>query len=225
MTINFPNNPTQGNTYTYQEITYTYIQPDTAFDGYWAVVNPSSLSAATSAEINAGTTNDKFNTPLGLQGSKYVREEASGETVLNHNGAERLKTTAQGVEVADRLTLGGDTYKDGVKVGITELWSGVPTITGDITLTTSFESFDYLVFVKEVTSTGGGLTKARGVYESQARVAQLLTAKKVQGCPIGDSHGSHHTWVTRVDATTLNLDTYYDRYVGGIIQILGIKMP
>ncbi len=108
MAIDFPDSPVNGNTYTYLNINYTFLQPNPAFDGYWAVVDPAALSAATSTDINEGTSNDRYNTPFALNGSKYVREdEASGETVLNHNGTERLKTTAQGVEVTGKLLVGG----------------------------------------------------------------------------------------------------------------------
>ncbi len=144
MAINFPNSPVNGNTYTYQNIVYTFVQPDTSFDGYWAVVNPSDLSAATSAEINEGTTDSKFNTPLGLNGSKYVREdEASGETTLNHNGVERLKTTAQGTVLSGKLLLSGDTEKGGVKVGFTELYSGAAIVhAGNVPLDHPITDFD-----------------------------------------------------------------------------------
>lgn len=108
MAINFPDIPTHGNTYSYLNINYTFINPDPAEVGYWAVVDPAALSAATSADIDAGTSNDRYNTPQALNGSKYVREdEASGETVLNHNGAERLKTTAQGVVVTGQIDING----------------------------------------------------------------------------------------------------------------------
>ena len=87
---------------------YTYLRPIPANLGYWAVVGISSISPATVISLNEGTANNEYATPLGLAGSKYVREDqASGETVLNANGTERLKATAQGVEVTGVLLVGG----------------------------------------------------------------------------------------------------------------------
>lgn len=131
MAINFPDSPVNGNTYTYLNINYTFLQPNPAFDGYWTVVDPAALSAATSTDINEGTSNDRYNTPLALNGSKYVREdEANGETMLNHNGTERLKTTAQGVEVTGKLKLGGDLETSTGEVAAYVVRSGFVNING-----------------------------------------------------------------------------------------------
>jgi len=108
MVIDFPSNPVNGNTYTYLGIQYTYIKEPPSIEGYWAVKTPSTVGVAATTDINEGTDNAKYVTPLGLNGSKYVREdESTGETVLNNSGLERLKTTVQGVEVTGSLKVNG----------------------------------------------------------------------------------------------------------------------
>ena len=108
MAINFPDSPIDGNQYTYNDIVYTYKKSG-ANEGYWTVLTPSSVGVATPTEINEGTDNQKYASPQGLAGSKYVREdEASGETVLNADGLERLKATAQGVEATGTLKVSGE---------------------------------------------------------------------------------------------------------------------
>lgn len=146
MAVDFPTNPVDGSTYEYQNVVYVYVTTSGA-DGYWAVRRPGQLSPATSGELNEGTSNTKYATPLGLAGSKYVREDqAIGETVLNHSGAERLKTTAQGVETSGRLTLGGDTYKDGIKVGRTTLIDDEVLRNGEVMITREqVDSYDMFI--------------------------------------------------------------------------------
>lgn len=111
MAINFPSNPIDGNQYTFNNIVFTYKKPSGA-DGYWAVLTPSTAGVATAAEIDEGTNNEKYASPAGLEGSKYVREdETSGETVLNYNNVERVKADAQGVVVTGRMILDGKLVK------------------------------------------------------------------------------------------------------------------
>ena len=108
MVINFPSNPVNGNTYIYLGIQYTYIKEPPAIEGYWAVKTPATVGIATPTDINEGTDSVKYITPLGLNGSRYVSEdESTGETVLDNSGLERLKTTAQGVEVTGSLKVNG----------------------------------------------------------------------------------------------------------------------
>lgn len=118
MAIDFPDTPVDGNTYTYNDVTYTYLQPSPPVDGYWTVLTPATVSPATVLEVNEGTELVKYVTPFNLNGSKYVREdEVSGETTLDHSSAERLKTTAQGVEVTGQFKLGsGLQQNDGTDI-------------------------------------------------------------------------------------------------------------
>ncbi len=116
--IDFPLNPTHGNTYTYLDIQYTFYKPTTA-EGYWRVATPASVGVATPTEINEGTDNAKYVTPQGLDSSEYVREDkTSGETVLDYAGSERLKASNAGVEITGKLLLDGDVEKDGSVVPI-----------------------------------------------------------------------------------------------------------
>lgn len=111
--IDFPNNPTNGSTYSYQGIKYTFHKPTTA-EGYWRVTTPTTLGVATPTEINEGTDNAKYVTPMGLDSSEYVREDkTSGETVLNSSGSERLKTVGTGVEVTGNLDFSGNLVYSG----------------------------------------------------------------------------------------------------------------
>jgi len=128
MAINFPNTPVNGNTYTYIGIQYTYIKVPPTTEGYWAVKTPATIGVATPTNINEGTDNAKYVTPLGLNGSKYVREdESTGETVLNNSGLERLKTTVQGVEVTGSLRVNGAPVATG-SANSSEVDAGVDTV-------------------------------------------------------------------------------------------------
>lgn len=105
MAINFPNNPVNGNTYKYLNTSYTYVQAGTD-EGYWRVTLPVLSGRATVDDINEGTDNDKYVPSFALNLSKYVREdEDSGDTTLNSNGIERLKTSQVGVNVTGTLAI------------------------------------------------------------------------------------------------------------------------
>jgi hypothetical protein len=114
MAINFPNTPVNGSTYDYLKVRYTYTKPNAAYEGYWRVTTPGSVGIATSVEIDASADDAKYITPEGLGGSQYVREDgASGETTLNYNGSERLKTDSTGVEVTGNFVLPGTLVNKG----------------------------------------------------------------------------------------------------------------
>ena len=70
MAINFPNNPVDANTYTYNSVTYVYSQ-DGVDEGFWRVGVPASSGVASPLEIDTGTNNIKYVTPYGLNESKY----------------------------------------------------------------------------------------------------------------------------------------------------------
>ena len=71
MAINFPNNPVHGNTYVYNMVTYQYVNPVLADEGYWRVALPATSGVATPAEIDAGVDDVKYLTPAGIEESKY----------------------------------------------------------------------------------------------------------------------------------------------------------
>lgn len=111
MAINFPNTPVDGSTYTYQTIKYTFIQPNNLVDGYWTVLTTADVGVATPTEIDVGTDNAKYISPLGLVGSKYVREdENTEETVLKSGGLNRLVAKADGVDFVGKMTRNGVDY-------------------------------------------------------------------------------------------------------------------
>lgn len=225
MAVDFPTNPVDGSTYEYLNVVYVYVATSGA-DGYWAVRRPGQLSPATSGDLNEGTSNNKYATPLGLAGSKYVREDqVSGETVLNHSGTERLKTTAQGVETIGRLTLGGDTYKDGVKVGTTILWNGTAHDGTTMNLSQSIEDFDLIIINGNFSYSGN---KGIGLASATMRPSQLISAGYASVNNVtGTSTSSEHAWlgVQYVSPLVLVGNHTIDGYYGDVNEVLGVKFP
>ncbi len=116
MAINFPNNPLDGATYTFNNVGYRFIRPNLSNTGYWAVATPATAGLATPTDIDAGSDNSKYITPLGLDGSKYVREDqTSGNTELKHKGSTRVKTTNTGVEMTGNVLINGVPLADYIK--------------------------------------------------------------------------------------------------------------
>jgi hypothetical protein len=108
MAINFPSSPAGGSTYDYEGVRYTWL--DRSPDGYWKVGEPGQLGPATGAEVDTGTDNDKFVTPLSMGESKYVKEESNGVTTLDYNGAGKLSTSNAGVGVTGDVTVSDDIF-------------------------------------------------------------------------------------------------------------------
>jgi hypothetical protein len=99
MAINFPNNPIDGNTYDYASVKYSYVDLGGG-SGFWKTVTADS-GPATSSEVDAGTSSDKYATPSSLEGSKYNSRgtsasrdvgTASNEISLNSDIAVLLST-------------------------------------------------------------------------------------------------------------------------------------
>lgn len=102
MAINFPDSPVNGSTYDYQGIRYTYVV--TGSTGYWRVITAGNTGSATVAEIDAGLIDNKYATPLNLEGSKYEAGlHADGVSYDNSDGA--LDATAATVQAAIRAVL------------------------------------------------------------------------------------------------------------------------
>tara|TARA_R110000824_G_scaffold23140_5_gene83487 strand:- start:13192 stop:13800 length:609 start_codon:yes stop_codon:yes gene_type:complete len=97
MAINFPNSPTAGSTYTYQGITYTWIDTSGGggADGYWKVNTPGSVGIATGAEVDTGTDNAKYVTPLAMEDSSYIKESYydSRQAIFTIEGASDWNVT------------------------------------------------------------------------------------------------------------------------------------
>ena len=96
MAIDFPNSPVQGSTYSYLGITYTY-EDTGGGTGFWKVSTPGNTGIATSAEVDTGTNNSKYLTPLAIDGSKYgVAYDAAGTaaTANTGTGANDVPTNA-----------------------------------------------------------------------------------------------------------------------------------
>ncbi len=70
MAIDFPNSPSNGTTYTYLGVKYTYVDSGGGL-GYWKVDTVGSVGSASQPEIDAGVNNTKYITPYGLHYSKY----------------------------------------------------------------------------------------------------------------------------------------------------------
>ncbi len=93
MAINFPNNPLDGNTYTYEGVKYTF--KDTGSGGYWYLKDLGTATAATTADVNAGTDNTKYVTSDSLSGSTYdtrITSNANGITSLSNSKANTSGT-------------------------------------------------------------------------------------------------------------------------------------
>jgi hypothetical protein len=93
MAINFPNNPLDGNTYTYEGVKYTF--KDTGSGGYWYLKDLGTATAATTADVNAGTDNTKYVTSDSLSGSTYdtrISSNASSITSLSNSKANTSGT-------------------------------------------------------------------------------------------------------------------------------------
>jgi len=69
--INFPDSPVDGNTYEYSGVIFTYKDTGSS-TGYWHVTTPGSVSIASSVDIDTGTDNVKYITPLGVSASDYT---------------------------------------------------------------------------------------------------------------------------------------------------------
>ena len=96
MAIDFPNSPVQGSTYSYLGIIYTY-EDTGGGTGFWKVSTPGNTGIATSAEVDTGTNNGKYLTPLAIDGSKYgVAYDAAGtaSTANTGTGANDVPTNA-----------------------------------------------------------------------------------------------------------------------------------
>ena len=75
MAINFPNNPSTGNTYDYNGVRYTYQA-----GGYWAITTPGTVGVASGAEVIGGLDNVKYATPKAMEDSDYwnARNQGAG---------------------------------------------------------------------------------------------------------------------------------------------------
>ncbi len=69
MAIDFPSNPSNGSTYEYNSVLYTF--KSSGSDGYWAVVGVGNYGIASSTDIDEGTNDVKYITPKGLEDSSY----------------------------------------------------------------------------------------------------------------------------------------------------------
>jgi len=74
--IDFPNNPSNGNTYDYNGIRYTWKDTGSGH-GFWQITDPGLYGVATASEINTGTDAVKYVTPLELDGSGYTDSVAT----------------------------------------------------------------------------------------------------------------------------------------------------
>tara|TARA_R100000541_G_scaffold16009_2_gene25550 strand:- start:2614 stop:4128 length:1515 start_codon:yes stop_codon:yes gene_type:complete len=105
MAINFPNSPTNGSTYTYQGVTYTWIATSGGgATGYWKINTPGTLGPATGPVLDGGTNNALYATAKALEDSKYVKEDIDEITRLTHGGTNRVITASNGVTLVGTAT-------------------------------------------------------------------------------------------------------------------------
>lgn len=107
MAIDFPNSPVAGSTYTYQGVTYTWIDTSggSGADGYWKVNTPGTLGPATGPDLDAGTDNALYATALALEDSGYVKDQYYG--VVSYYMADEDTANVTGTFSND-ISLGGD---------------------------------------------------------------------------------------------------------------------
>ena len=227
MAINFPNTPVNGSTYDYLKVRYTYTKPNAAYEGYWRVTTPGSVGIATSVEIDASSDDAKYITPEGLGGSQYVREdEASGETTLNYNGSERLKTDSVGVEITGKLLLSGDTKKNGVKVGLSSLWTGSAT-SGTINFSQPLSDFDVIMVEGYLTdSLSGGLGIDAGVVSTTYSSESILTAGElvlIHSTQSGTGASYLTLGLSNIVGSSATVNRARSTYEGSIVSVYGIK--
>ena len=104
MAINWPSPASNGDTYTYAGVTYTYSKASGEY-GYWTVAGASGVfEIATSETINAGTDNTQLITPLGLAESEYNMTAATSD-VINTGTDNTQYVTALGLAGSDYATM------------------------------------------------------------------------------------------------------------------------
>ena len=177
--VEFPNSPVHGSTYTYLGIRYIFVKQDAdgvAFtEGYWTTSTSGSYSAASVAEINAGTENFKYISPLELSTTKYTREdETSGRTELKDSGTVKLNTTSSGVQVSGTLGVTGNSTIGGT-LGVTGIITG--TLSGQAT--TSLMS-DWANNAGNATTSSSSTTSGYATTSGNAATAtKLATARTI----------------------------------------------
>jgi len=81
--IDFPTNPSHGNTYEYLGVIYTYKKL-VGDPGFWQVSTVGTYGPALASEINAGTDPVKYVTPLELADSDYINNgDAATQNEVN----------------------------------------------------------------------------------------------------------------------------------------------
>ena len=110
MSINFPDSPSQGDSYEFLGVLYHWQTSNGI--GYWRITGPGTYSVATGVEIDTGTDDVKYISPKGLRDSKYVTE-LSGITTLNYSGNGKLATTNTGVSVTGDVLVSDDIVMTG----------------------------------------------------------------------------------------------------------------
>jgi hypothetical protein len=127
MAINFPNTPVNGSTYDYLKVRYTYTKPNAAYEGYWRVTTPGSVSIATSSEVSAGVDDVKYITPLGLVGT------VEWDLLVNAVAAATANTLALR-NASGQLTVGNATLS-GHAVNLSQIT--MPSVSGSATFANS----------------------------------------------------------------------------------------
>ena len=114
MAINWPSSASNGDTYTYAGVTYTYSKASGEY-GYWTVAGASGVFEIASSEtINAGTDNTQLITPAGLAGSYYATMEFVTVTTSQNimpNVRYALDSSVTGITLTLPASLNiGDTF-------------------------------------------------------------------------------------------------------------------
>ncbi len=183
MAIDFPNNPLDGNTYTYEGVKYTF--KDTGSGGYWYLKDLGTATAATTADVNAGTDNTKYVTSDSLSGSTYdtrITSNANSITSLSnskanasgtYSGLRAQATTQADVGLSLLANKGTATSVNSNSSGLyvtsnvtNQIYNLLPTRAG-------YASVGQVAFLSYVDSTGGAA--GAYVYANNLYAGGLLT--------------------------------------------------
>lgn len=123
MAINFPNNPLDGNTYTYEGVKYTF--KDTGSGGYWYLKDLGTATAATTADVNAGTDNTKYVTSDSLSGSTYDTRITSNANSITSLSNSKANTSGTYSGLRAQATTKADVGLGNVNnYGVSNSWNG-----------------------------------------------------------------------------------------------------
>lgn len=210
--IDFPNNPIEGTTYTYEGIKYTF--KDTGSGGYWYLKDLGTATAASTADVDAGTDDTKYVTSDSLSGSTYdtrITDNENDITSLSNNKAN-VSGTYSGLRAQS-------TTKDDVGLGNVPNY-GISN-SSNSTSTTSFASSRAVNNAREealaiTTGTNEASTNlAVGSYVTALVYSTARSDMLRNYILYNDSSDNFPVWTTRASGNTAMQGTWKHRGITG----------